>query len=595
MGDRGRAGSSAAMTSRRGKLIVLSAAAAAGALQLLASVGTPVGIYEDDALHLRIARAVLGGARAFPFDPHVPVLPGLGLLLALPVRLLEPHWALFRAVGLLSVGAAFFFTRRLARRALPEDWASAAALLAALSPVALGFAGAVLPDLPLMALCAALFDALAAAPRENARSRSGVLALMAAGACAASLLRPQGAILAACVGLGVFMKYGARRGALFTTLSLLPLAGWLAFNHFAAGTISSYYSSYWRSQVAGLAGSEAGLVHAARLLTAIFADALFPVARLPFALRLAAGLAGLVLACLGLSEGLRRSREPWIFAAGVYGVAILALHLTWQPVEARYAMPLLPLLLVFILRAVHDRAGGRPPLSAALPAFFAAAALASGAVLALSRCRAPSAFQPETMKWLRENTPPDARVESLEYNAVALLAERDAVFPATAGTRDAWLAAALAGQEGFLHVVPDFAAAAVSLKPHPAAALLPSQLPLWARSSPYIKEVYADPAEGTVVFRLDHPDAARFLRAWSEYQIAGAAARGGHLGFARGRLRRAVELEPELASAWAALGSIEPEPALRRNDFERAARADPTSAEIRRDLAAERAARRDRR
>ena len=68
---------------------------------------------------------------------------------------------------------------------------------------------------------------------------------------------------------------------------------------------------------------------------------------------------------------------------------------------------------------------------------------------------------------------------------------------------------------------------------HPDQTGSMSRMNSWARSSPYVREVYHSPAEGTVVFQIRHPDPERYLKAWQAYR--------------ENRVSEAIRLEPELA------------------------------------------------
>ena len=139
----------------RGPALMVLAAAAGAALHVCAALGTPVGAASDDALHLLLARNLLSGGFARPDAAGVPAtapLPGFALLMALPVRLLAPHWALLRGAALRAALVLAVLAFRLSRRLSGEAAGWAAALLVAANPVLAAWAGVALPDIPFAAV-----------------------------------------------------------------------------------------------------------------------------------------------------------------------------------------------------------------------------------------------------------------------------------------------------------------------------------------------------------------------------------------------------------------------------------------------------------
>jgi hypothetical protein len=235
-------------------------------------------------------------------------------------------------------------------------------------------------------------------------------------------------------------------------------------------------------------------------------------------------------------------------------------------------------------------AGASPLLrsgsSAALGGAAVLGALALSADLGLTWRAWPGSagLQPQTMEWLRSRTPADARLQSLRPASLRLLTKRDASPPdLRADTRDAWLAAALA--QGVTYVHTETASSIGGFVPSGIETIAP-RLGAWARSSLYAEQAFESDGEGTAVFRLSHPRPESYLKAWAELQGAGEALAAGRSDDARSRLERAVKLEPELATAWAALAGLEPKRSAKLADLEKAAMSDPSSPEIASALAA---------
>jgi hypothetical protein len=552
-----------------------AAATAVGALYVLAARATPVGAAEDDALQLLLARSVRHGAFAFPDGtPANDPLPGFAALISLPATLVDPRWDVLKIIGLLSAAAAIYLTWKLARRFLDENWALLAAGLVALNPLTVTYGALILPDLPYLALSLFLFDRMA----EPGFSSS---ALMIAAAAGATLLRPHGAWLVLCLGLGLAATKGARKAAAFALPALVPLALWTARNRWLTGSGSGYLLNM-RAETAALAVPRIAVLHAAGLLAAMGGDGLLTAGRmLPLAGLTAAGAAALALAAFGAVK-LVRKNDPRAFAIAAYAVCLCAQHLLWMALEPRYVLPLLPFAWILILAAAA------PFLKAkSAPAFLfvllAAPALPLDWALAAPGLNEPAHFQPATMAWLAAHAPKDALVQTLEPQTVALLSGRAAELPDfSASERDAWLAASLARRVEFVHVVSTFAAGGFIT---PAMRRVVANSEAWCRSTPYAQEAFRDEAEGASVFRLAHPHPENFLKAWSEFADAATAMRRGEpAARIRARLDEAVALEPRLALAWALRGLLSATPDERRRFLEKARTLDPTSEMIRAEL-----------
>src|SRR6185312_3950698 len=169
------------------------AAAAGAALHVCASLGTPVGAAGDDALHLLLARNLLHGGFALPDASGTPAtapLPGFAMLMALPVLLLSPHWALLRGAALAATFLLAFLAFRLCRRLSGAAAGWAAVLLVLANPVLAAWAG--------------------------------------------------GAVLAAALAAAAGFRGGGKRAATVLSGALAPLALWLLRGHLLTGSATSY-------------------------------------------------------------------------------------------------------------------------------------------------------------------------------------------------------------------------------------------------------------------------------------------------------------------------------------------------------------------
>lgn len=485
------------------RLLLLAGVAAAG-LHLAASTGNPVGLIEDDSVQILLARSLRHGGFALPDANGVPIsdpLPGMAALLMLPVWLVEPDWRPLRAVALLSLAAAVFFTWRLGKRLLPEPWPAAAAGLAALSPVLVRHSGLVLPDIPYLALTLISLDL---GTRDGPWTKTAPALLAAGLAC---LVRPHGAFLCLALAAGLLFSRGwpsghgkrvearKRQGILFLAC-LLPLGLWLLRNKLLSG-VSTGYAVNWRTQISLLGEPGAMARHSLGLIRSFFGFGLAGLAR-PGWLGLTAGS---VLACAAGWGCLRLMKDakhesPLVFSMAAYAILVFGLHLTWQPEDSRYAIPLVPVLWLFIAKAC----GKKLLLGPALLALAAVTALGRDWDLASASLRRPHSYQPQTMEWLRRNTLPEARIESLKFNTVMLLTGRPSFPPALrlAGPVE-WAAASREAGISFVHVEHVFRPG--GFVPHGAGDMGRSIL-AWAQSASGGTPAYRNDSEGASVFAL---------------------------------------------------------------------------------------------
>jgi hypothetical protein len=551
------------MTIRRRAL--LAAILAVAGLYLAASLRTPVGAVEDDALQLGLARGLAHGSFSFPDgSPATDPLPGFALLLLLPAGLAGTHWALLRLLALAAAPLALWATWRLARELLRVETATAVAALVALNPYFLERSVLLVPDAAYLALTLAL-TRLAARPPDRA----------SIGAALACLLRPLGALHAACVALALGARSGARRAARFALPAFLPLGLWLARNRLVSGGWSGY-SGNLASQAAVLADPGPWLAHALGVVGTFLGEGMLCAGLwLAPGGAVLAGLAVAVVAGIGAARLLRGPKSEAAFVCAAYSAAVLFLHLTWLAVYPRYVVPVLPFLWILVAAALEPWTKKRPRLAAAACVLLAAAALRRDADY-LRQGSWSASVQPRTMAWLRENTPAGARIEALCASAVTLFTGRMGRNPDfDARSRDEWLAEVLRTRTGYVYAASAFKVD--GFLPLAGQGVL-ARHEDWLRSTPYARLARRDEEEGSAVYAIEHPDPARYLRAWDAYAAASNAARRGRpRAYLRRELEEALRLEPRLAAAWGALGAIEDSPQKRAEYFARAAAEDPTS------------------
>jgi hypothetical protein len=487
-----------------GSPLLLRRAAAAlamltvAALYVVSARRLPVGVLNDDAANILLARSLSHGRYAFPGGLGAPeqFLPLFPALLALPVRLAQPHWELLRFVPLAFAALALFLAWRLARRFMSDEAAGAAVLLAALNPVLLGLGGLVLPYTAFLALSLALIDGAGAEPTPR------TFVLLTMGAALAPLLRPHGAVLIAALALALWHRDGWRRAGAFSLLSLLPSAAWALYNR--RGGVSHDYIGIWRDHLASLAGGTSLLERGSQILLKMFGEGFLIVPEFSEPGQYALALGTLALALAGAVRLLKKRDDPRAFVLSAYTAGVILLHLTWKWIGNRYVIPIVPLLWILIVAAAAPLLHKRRNLGWVLLGVFVALPLRLERIYALNGLDGEARFEPETMAWIRENVPPSARLESVKDYTVALLTDHPcSTQPIVAHAGD-WLTLAERGGIDYLHLQ----------LPRPndefGVADLPDAyqpfLARWLGATKETKEVYRNLGEGSMIFRLTHHD-----------------------------------------------------------------------------------------
>jgi hypothetical protein len=423
------------------------AVALIAALHILAALRLPVGVFNDDAANVLLAKSLAHGSYAFPGGLGAPeeYLPAFPLFLALPAALVEPNWGLLRAIPLAFLALSLLLAWRLARRFLSPEASAAVVLLVAVNPVLVGFGGLVLPYLPYLALSLALIDAADAGGDRRS------LLWLAAGAGLAPLLRPQGVVLIGCLALAQWHRRGLRRAAVFLALALVPAFAWTARNHLRAGSSLDYVDT-WHKQIIAVANVPL-FDRAANLISTIFGGSflLLPGAAASFP-RVAAGTAALALAIFGARRLLDRKKDSRTFVLVSYVAGLAFLHMTWIWVDLRYTILFVPLIWILVAAAADRILGDRRALQIALLGIMIVLTLPSGLSRARLGLSGAAEYEPETMAWIRKSTAPSARLVSLKNYTVALLAGR-ACGKQTFPGADAWLGQARRDGVDYLHVV----------------------------------------------------------------------------------------------------------------------------------------------
>jgi hypothetical protein len=307
----------------------------------------------DFALYLLHAQALAEarpyGETGFVYNPANAIMspatypPGLPLLLAPVVALFGLD---FTAIKLVMLAALLGMLWALHRLALPEfgpRWSAVLVLAAGLSPAILMRRDAIGADMPFAAWC--LLALLGARGRP---------ALLAIGVALALLTRSIGIVLVVALALDLLFRAAPMRRRLAPALAAGVAVA-------AAGTLllpadNATYAGYFnRLDPAGLVRHLIGAAQAYGLaVVELFGLSFGRLANAPVLLALVA------LIALGLFQRLRRGPDAVSLFVLLYGAALVAYPVHLEP--TRYALPILPLLLLLALEPVHRRI----PLPAAL-------------------------------------------------------------------------------------------------------------------------------------------------------------------------------------------------------------------------------------
>lgn len=296
----------------------------------------------DFALYLAHARAIATlqpyDATFFVYNPANAIMspaaypPGLPLLLAPVIALFGLDLSAIRLVMLASLLATLWLLHRLALPSLGPRWSAVLVLAAGLSPAILMRRDAIGSDMVFTAWC--LLALLGARGRP---------ALLAIGVAMAILTRSVGIVLAVAIALDLAFRPGPARRRLLPALLAATAAAlvatlWLRVDN---ATYAGYFA---RLSLSGLIGALPAYAFA---LVELFGLSFGRLANWPVLLALAA------LIAIGLLARLRRGPDAVTWFVLLYAATLIAYPVHLEP--TRYALPILPLLLLLALEPAAPR------------------------------------------------------------------------------------------------------------------------------------------------------------------------------------------------------------------------------------------------
>ncbi|MCB4823753.1 hypothetical protein [Roseicella aerolata] len=371
--------------------------------------------------------------------------PGLPLILAPVIGAFGLDYAAIKTVLAACYLLTIALVAEVSAARLGEGWALGAVAILGMNPFAWQFKDVVFSEFPFMLFAYSglfAFERLDAATLDGPSARPAPWLWAAASGLAlgaAYEVRAIGVVLFAAVGLICLLRFSRLRFYGLLVLLLAAAESALISRMFPAdlGT----YVSYFEHASGDLVGTIARRVIVnCRAYASAAAELLrgggghwTPVQVL---------LVAAVLACsaLGVAQALRR--RPTVFEAFllIYVGTLLLYPISLEP--ARYALPVLPLVVVYFLLGVQGWA--RPRLGLAVKA----AAVAAAVVLLYmpqfperSLAYAASVDDPEAMELFREirdRVPADALVLGSKPTVIALYAQRRATNPPAHPTEEAF-------------------------------------------------------------------------------------------------------------------------------------------------------------
>ncbi|HVO33333.1 MAG TPA: hypothetical protein VMU17_05400, partial [Elusimicrobiota bacterium] len=313
----------------------------------------PVGLCIDDSLYILAARSLLHGHYINNLLPSRPPLtdplPGFPLLLAPFVAAVHGHWhwltALSMACTLLTSLGLWNWMRPLAA---PLRWL--AIPLFAWNPITVQVSSLVVSEPAFLMVVLGVFWMMSRLKPDAPMSNLMLLGVLAGWS---ALIRPQGAVLFAAIGIG--LAYAGRWKALWGVLAV-GVVIWgsvLLRNHIVAHTATGYFQ-HWQATLPALAQHPGLLWRNAMSVGRTFIDDNILAIGRPMSGPAKAGelaIGGWLLYCAARGVGALAAEAgaPAVAAMAMFGFFYVLLHTLWLAVDAHYFFPLVPFLLILAL------------------------------------------------------------------------------------------------------------------------------------------------------------------------------------------------------------------------------------------------------
>ena len=523
-----------------------------------------VGFVNDDASFVLLAR-LLGGHAGLASGSSLGAtfshfMPGYPLFLAPFAALFEPRWYLLRcvmaAVSLLSV---YGFWRLL------EGWLTAeerrwAVLLYALHPLFILCSGMVMAD-PFLA---ALFVFALLGLRRVLEGGKGVwpYVLLCSMAAWAVCTKPIGVLLSAALTAALLSARAWKALRWLALLVWLPLLG-AGLSSLVRNQSPSDYLHYMAQGLASLAHQSLWerAYYSFHTFVLVYGLAC-PWPRGPLLDLLGAVLiAGVLWLWVKGLHALLSNPLPVRFVAMSAGLLVLAQGLImslWTVYSERYALPILPFGLLFLVAGIHALGRSRPLAARLLLAGVALGFLVRTGQLA-SETNSPkrpagTRLYFQTLDWIRRETPPGSRFIG-NGPVIDLYTGRSGYGMSTAPNVDAFFSDL--SRFRITHALVNNQPVLSTLGPYRTNQAWQKAMERgWIRDHPRrFKKLYSNPAEKTEVYSVELP--AHWDKAIGLYAQAQRELQALNWSAATANLRASLAETPEFPSALMMLASVE--------------------------------------
>jgi hypothetical protein len=495
-----------------------------------------VGCFNDDAVYVQGAQSLLQGSYLLRQLPQpVPMnhyMPGWPLMLAPFVAPFQPHWAWLKLIPLfLTILSGILLWQGLQPWLVP--WARLVVLtLYLFNPTIAQFSGSLMTEpLFLTLTIGSLITLGRLLQRPFPTTRwllSGLLAW-------ASLVRPEGILLALAVFLGLAWARRWRTACQVFGIALLVWGAWHARNFALTGSFSNY-AGEWRARLLAVSsqnqGEQSFLQGWAQTGQMFWGANVFGLDEMTIIRQrwlgalamIAAG--GLSLAGLArLAQRKNRIEEASLLAGATFCLFYVLVHALWLLIDLRFLLPVIPFALIGLTAAcaafVQRWPRTRPAVLAGAVGLFVSyayqdAAIAHDVTHPVMLNRVPR----ETLAWVQTHLAPESFVFSPIAPVIFLYTGRSAAsYASPADPRD---------REEFRYWLFKNHMTHVLYRPfmHLGYPPLPNnRQTLWEKSEKWAASrpaafplLYHNPAEHTDVYAV--PNDSAFQEAYTLFQAA---------------------------------------------------------------------------
>ena len=509
----------------------------AGALYIALWNSFFVGFFNDDVMYIALAQSLAQGTGYTDIElvgqpPHGKYPPGFPLMLA-PLRALWPHdFMPLKLLGVLFALGTVWLTARLYEEEPPSiRWGATA--LVAMNPFLARFASTVLSDVPFLCLTTGYLVLARRLSFDSLRGPAGLAVLAALG----FYLRAPGMVLF----VATLVYFAVRR------------IGWKPALTYAAIFTGLVLPYFWRRGHAGYQGDIvlryedmplADLVvqnlsyYAAAIPLTLLSD---PARHVESLLRQSLSLP-LTLLCIAtwvcIILGFIVCARRRIALRAIVTCGFIGLFLPWPFLDARFFLPIFPLLIGYLLEGVHAVSGrSAERATGGVAAAICAALLVCNVATIKYPVAAESRPTNATHSWLRDHTDVGEAITAKGGAFWLYTGRLMAVLPHWPGA-----------PEGAIRNLLRQDTRWVLLRD----AGYPDEAPEWIAAlegrKSLFERVYQNPQEGTRIYRVSG-DRARFNAAYDCFVRGVQTLSAGDWKAGKAALDECLRLEPDFPPA----------------------------------------------